>query len=311
MELPEFHEGLAPVQGQRGVGYIDAKGAFAIPPRFQPRAGDFHEGIASIYVQPAPANVLAIARIDHSGKVAFRKDYQNAHPPNSYGPIRTDFSFSEGMLRLSDGNLWGFVDRTFQWVIRPEYSMVSDFHEGPANAHEGRAAEMFIDKTGKEVISLAGRSARGDFNGGLVAVASAAGHPAGLIDRIGQEVVPLKYRMAWSLGEGYGAVATDEGAALDGAALFDSHGKQLTQFKFGWFASSFSGGLLAAGAAGGQGIGYVDVTGAFVIPQQFEQALNFSGALARVLLKSGDFGYVNRKGKVVWSGGHVAACPAT
>lgn len=130
--LPEFHEGLARVNSDRGIGYIDRTGRFAIAPSFQ-ESGDFHDGIASVRVTPVnPGANTAAEWIDRTGKVLVKREYhvEVTNPMVGIPSARTDFS--EGMLRLREGDLWGFVDTTFQWVIPPKYPMVDDFHDGLA-----------------------------------------------------------------------------------------------------------------------------------------------------------------------------------
>jgi hypothetical protein len=92
--------------------------------------------------------------------------------------------------------------------------------------------------------------------------------------------------------------------------LFDSNGKQLTPFKFGFKPGpGFSGGLLLATPPGLPVTwGYINASGVWIIPPQFTDTSGFSSKLARVTLKTGDFGYVNRRGKVVWSGGRMTPC---
>lgn len=146
------------------------------------------------------------------------------------------------------------------------------------------------------------------FSGGLASVTVTIGrdHLWGVINRAGREVVPLKSRFTLTLGEGFAA----GGRLGEGSAIFDSNGGQLTPFQFGFKpGSSFNGGLVPATPAGSAATwGYINASGAWIIPQQFADASSFSGELARVTLKTGDFGYVNRRGKIVWSGGRMTPC---
>jgi hypothetical protein len=304
--LPEFHEGLARARGDNGLlGYIDQMGRFAIAPQFQ-EIGDFHDGIASVAATPVnPAANAAAAWIDHTGKALFKREYhlEAGNPLQGMPSARTDFS--EGMLRLREGDLWGFVDTTFKWVIPPKYLMVDDFHEGLADVWLAGPKEALIDKTGQEGVSLTDMQAGSSFSGGLVSVTSTLDHHWGIINRSGREVIPLKFLSAGPLGDGYSSATKAEGSAL-----FDSHGRQLTPFKFG-FKPAFSGGLVPATLTGpSMTFGYMNASGVWIIPPRFADASGFSGKLARITLKTGDFGYVNRRGKVVWSGGRMTPCMA-
>jgi hypothetical protein len=130
-----------------------------------------------------------------------------------------------------------------------------------------------------------------------------------VIDRTGRDLVPLQYLGAAPLGEGCAAVWNAEGTAV-----FDSQGKQLTPFKFAFGLEDgsfdgFNGGLMPVRTKDDPALGYINASGAWVIPPQFQNAFRFSGELARVKLKTGYFGYVNRRGKIVWTGGSLDPCP--
>ena len=278
--LPQFSEGLARVWGEGGLGYIDQTGRFAIAPQYW-ETGDFHDGIASVAATPvSPGSNAAAAWIDRTGKVLFKREYHLEMGNPLQGPPSARSDFSEGMLRLREGDLWGFVDTTFKWVIPPKYPTVGDFHDGLAEVQLAGLKEAFIDKTGREVVPLTGMQAGSSFSGGLALV-------------------------TFPLGEGYAA------AGRSGeSAIFDRNGKQLTPFKFELNpALGFNGGLVPATPPGLPVTwGYINASGVWIIPPQFADASSFSGRLARVTLKTGDFGYVNRRGKVVWSGGRMTPC---
>jgi len=76
-------------------------------------------------------------------------------------------------------------------------------------------------------------------------------------------------------------------------------------------ASQFSEGL--AGMISPEGKwGYIDRAGRWAIPPQFVKVDDFWGGLARVILERSEvnntveetWGYINRKGEVVWRSGH-------
>jgi hypothetical protein len=65
------------------------------------------------------------------------------------------------------------------------------------------------------------------------------------------------------------------------------------------FAGDFSEGLCAVFIGGNYG--YIDKTGAVVLPPQFGTAEPFIGGLARVRIGN-TFGYIDRSGKFIWQG---------
>jgi hypothetical protein len=165
-QLPQFSEGLARVYGDGGIGYIDQTGRFVIAPQYW-ETGDFHDGIASVAATPAnPGANAAAAWIDRTGKVLFKREYHLEMGNPLQGPPSARTDFSEGMLRLREGDLWGFVDTAFQWVIPPKYRWVDDFHDGLAEVWPEWPKPVFVDQTGREVISLSDKQAASSFSGG-------------------------------------------------------------------------------------------------------------------------------------------------
>lgn len=63
--------------------------------------------------------------------------------------------FSEGLAAVAvgekDKKLWGFIDNTGQWVIRPSYGDASKFYEGLASVKENNKYG-YIDKKGSFII---------------------------------------------------------------------------------------------------------------------------------------------------------------
>jgi hypothetical protein len=275
-----------------------------IPSQFS-NAHDFHDGFASVAVRTTQPGANAAAEwIDRTGKSVYRREAHQEENLLSLRPPSIQADFSEGMLPILEGGLWGVIDRNFHWAIPPRYaSRVGDHHDGLASVWMGGHGE-FIDKTGKTVISMGDGQSGGDFLDGMASV-SDHGVTHGVMDRNGRLVIPIRYSQTESLGEGYAAAG---GPSEGGMAIFDRTGKQLAPFRF-LVVYRFNGGLAPATKGGGHPLyGYVNPAGAWVIPPQFSAAFSFSGDLARVVLKSGDFGYVNRSGKVVWSGGHFNPC---
>lgn len=102
-----FSEGLAiasPLGEHPGIGFINGKGVFVIPPVYSD-ATPFNECIAIVY-----ADNTSIQAIDKTGKVLF-----------SLPDANVAGSFSEGLAPFAvlSGNYlkWGFVDKTGKIVI--------------------------------------------------------------------------------------------------------------------------------------------------------------------------------------------------
>src|SRR5258708_31406779 len=99
-DMAHFQDGLAPVNGAEGSGYIDASGTFVIGPTHewgQPRP--FHDGIACVLMwrEGRPGFIDRQGNrpgfIDHQGNLLFSRQW----PENS---------FSEGLMALPEGGTW-------------------------------------------------------------------------------------------------------------------------------------------------------------------------------------------------------------
>ncbi len=87
--------------------------------------------------------------------------------PISASGVPTSHS-SEGLARVQLGNKYGFIDRSGQMVINPQFGFAESFSEGLARVQLGNKYG-FIDRSGQMVINPQFDSA-GSFSEGLAAV---------------------------------------------------------------------------------------------------------------------------------------------
>lgn len=317
-EWPEFSEGLAPAgsarkSGHIDFGYIDRTGKFVIPPEFA-SAGLFHDGVAVVrtWLDPAGPWEGGPAWINKEGNRLFTGGVKDAA-----------FSFHDGLMpRQSDQNgLWGYVGTKFQWVIPPQFSRAREFSEGLALVqHAGSENGAFIDRTGQPVIDLS-RYGSGrqffDYSDGFARFAkveqlspdSRKLGPWGFIDRSGKEVMPPVFQEARQFTEGHTLVRNGRDWLI-----IDKNGATATtpDIEVGpGFAEGFSTARnFKRGTKGYGDTGFVDPTGAWVIAPQFWSAESFLHGLARVYWLEGEFGYINKRGELVWKGKCRAIPPA-
>jgi hypothetical protein len=250
-----FSDGLAEVRDGRLWGYIDRSGTFVIKPQFQ-WTFPFTEGVASV----RKSVDSEYYPIDKTGK------------PLSITPPDADCHgfviFREGLSECAAGNgLWGYFDHGGRWVISPTFSWAGDFSEGLAYARPpGKRTKWgYIDRKGKWAIRPQFLGA-GCFSEGLAAVRvftfSFPPFKWGFIDRQGHLAIPATY---------------------DGV-------------------TPFCGGL--AFVEKRRKVGFIDRTGQIVVPLQLDAGGYFSGPLAPVVYsdKSGKKhnAYINKKGQIVW-----------
>ena len=132
--------------GDEICAYVNIKGeeCLVIKKDYYYTPGDFHEGVALIYIETANSTSdWTKYAIDAEGNILYSW-------PNE--DVLVLYDFSDGMARFrSEEGLYGYLDKDFNIAIEAAYEEADDFHEG-------RAAVMiddklaYIDKTGNVVI---------------------------------------------------------------------------------------------------------------------------------------------------------------
>lgn len=123
-----FNDELANVLVNDKWGYIGTNGQFVIAPQFD-GAEDFHEGLARVCFAPEGGNCTRsdgkkFGFIDKSGKLII--------------PAKFDYAehFSEGLAMARIEDMYGFVDKSGQWLIAPFYTDAGmAFSEGLARVN--------------------------------------------------------------------------------------------------------------------------------------------------------------------------------
>ena len=295
-----FHDGLASVfEAGKGFGYIDPFGKFVIGPTLEWGWGrQFHEGIASVLIIGKNNERNQAAWINEKGEIIFT----GMGLEGSY--------FSDGLMPMPGNNgKYGFVDKNFKFVIPPQFDLAFEFSEGRAPVSLNRKWG-FIDVSGKlvappkydHVLRFAEGLARVRIDTAIGTVLTWEGpemtytYRHGFIDRDGNEVIPLQFSEATRFSEGYALAAP---ATRQRLGIIDKRAKFVHQPEF-QTAEEFHEGLAAVSVK--RKYGYVDTSGRWVIRPTFERAESFRNGLARVMWKRGFYGYINKRGKVVWKG---------
>jgi hypothetical protein len=278
-DMAHFAEGLAPVIGPDGSGYIDAWGRFVIGPYrswLQPRP--FHDGFAVTLLTGEPGTSNLPALIDRHGRVVL------------FGTtIRETAVFSDERLAASRDGRWGFIDRALNWIIEPSFDDAAAFSEGlgavKLGPHWG-----FVDRSGRLVVPPSYDSVWA-FQDGVARVRQ--GGLIGFVDRDGKSVLPPQFASATSFNDGR-AFASPAHEAL--FSLIDKLGNPLTPAHFET-ASEFAEALAAVCRQGR--CGYIDRGGGWRIEPRFSRAGSFHNGLARVAWDGGH-GYIGKSGRIVW-----------
>ncbi len=281
-------------------GYIDATGHFAIAPVYDwalsfsddvavvnvgGTVGD-HRHIAGADVLWAGVNGGKWMVIDRKGAVLSRVDCDEMG------------SFRDGLAPVRIGGKWGYVDKTGKAVIATTYDGADEFRDGLGAVRIGRQWG-FVDKTGKEVIApaylsrielLGGKILLGvSFSDGLAWVSD--GNSWGVIDHSGKFVIAPQYaNFGRDFSDGLSAVKS-KGKTL----VIDASGHVVAETSYEDILP-FSEGI--ACFKSGQKYGAIDKSGKVVIEPEFDSTFSFSEGLAAVNVGGygGKTGYIDKTG---------------
>jgi hypothetical protein len=138
----KFSEGLANVFKGQLYGYVDTSGKFKIQPNFD-FANPFKEGRAFVGFLYPEEFVTRWAIIDTAGRFITNYIFPQI------------WDFSEGMAAVRDNNAWGFIDKSGEFVIPPQYLYTASFVDGLGWASKKEEKiKGFIDKSGEYKVIL-------------------------------------------------------------------------------------------------------------------------------------------------------------
>ena len=305
-----FSEGLAAVRVGEKWGYINAKGEMVITPQFIGDEGfvnDFSDGTALVFVEDKGF------LIDHSGK-AISKSYAQISETEG------------GDVVIMDGERVGLLGRDGRELLAPVYTEVVPFFE-----HKDR----FLVKTADGVWQLRNdqgcvlaAQASGDTHAqasaqagqcpatprGLPAFANAGVYQAegftietadsqqGMVSPQGKLWFEPRYVDVAALGDGMLLAERTEG----GFVLMDTRSDEQVDVPYQAEVRKMQEGLLHVSKNDLNG--FLDRTGATVVPLQFTSILPFAEGLAAVQ-QDGKWGYVNARGELALPMQYDAAYP--
>jgi hypothetical protein len=175
--INDFSEGLASFEKNKLYGYIDKSLKIAIEPKFN-YAGKFSDGLARVtgldgsdyYIDKTGKKVLDIDGSDFSEGFAFIKSDRKYGFINKSGEtvIQPQFDFAtffyEGLVAVEIDDKWGFVDSNGKTIIPFQFDEVDEFSEGLAGVRL-KDKWGFIDKTGQTIIPFEYEATDGFENG--------------------------------------------------------------------------------------------------------------------------------------------------
>lgn len=290
------------------LGYVDRTGRYVIKPWFT-RAGNFHDGVAQVNLG------YRWWFIDEEGYTVS----EDRLPASMIARPS-----QEELKPASRDGKCGYIDKTGEFVVKPQFGSCQLFHEGlaavvladkwdPNSRTYIRGKWGFIDQTGKFVIKQQFYRVDEGFSEGLAAVeviivevpldnnATYTKTRWGYIDKTGKVVIKPRFGHASEFREGLAVVQLDQWDP-NNLCFIDRTGRRIGNKSFRTVHEFREG--LAAVAYSVEDIsrfwwGFIDKTGEFVIAPQYDEVLaDFHEGLAvvRDLLRSR---LIDKTGRVV------------
>ncbi len=146
-----FVDGLAQVESDEGVGFIDSDGKVVVPLKFDHALLRFSRD-RTVAVADGKAWLIDTTgrRIADLGPW----EWPGLRPEESFGDLAQfvglDDFFADGLIPWPRGDQWGYIDRDGQWVIEPRFESAQLFRGGYASVTSGGRGQL-IDTQGRVV----------------------------------------------------------------------------------------------------------------------------------------------------------------
>ena len=152
--------GLSPSCERGKCGYVDAKGAWVIPPRYD-AAKEFSQGLAAVNVGARGASGVPATPWDRfvgllqTGKFGYspggRWGYVNVEGREVIAPqFQAARRFSENLAAVQLDGEWGYVDRTGTYVVERKFDEAGEFADGRASVRRG-SQRGYVNRRGEVV----------------------------------------------------------------------------------------------------------------------------------------------------------------
>jgi hypothetical protein len=205
------------------------------------------------------------------------------------------------LFAVQQDGKWGYIDRTGNIAIKPQFDSAYSFHDGLAVVHN-TGISGYINQTGNMVLRFPAPPAPkklgirlGSFSEGLASICAEVSATPGsfikyqcrYIDRAGRTTIKPQFDDARVFSEGLAAVRIGERWGY-----INKLGKYKINPQF-MHADDFSDGLALVSD------GFIDNVGNIVIKPGFIVGESFSDGLAPAIIDN-EWGYMDKTGKVVF-----------
>jgi len=228
----DFSNGLASVRVEGRWGFVDRSGNLTIAPRFR-KACPFSEGRAFVLTEEngweyinsegqiiRSENTPEFRELEESafsGGLALIKNHEGIFgfinrtgDPVITPQFSTAKPFSDGYAAVKISDRWGYIDKDKVFLINPRFIAAGDFHEGLAPVRENTNTWGYINQQGEMVIPPRFEEAR-SFSGDRAAVM--LNGRWGYIDTEGAWIRDPEFAEATRFTQGLGRVRLDVGEA--------------------------------------------------------------------------------------------------
>jgi len=211
-----FSDGMAAIQVDGLFGYIDKTGEFVIKPRF-PHGGAFYEGMAQvvvegpcIYMSDGPCGSAQQVPEGTGSRSSGSCKYTFVNRDGNVLAQRFDWTrdFSEGVAPVKVATMWGYIDKSGEFVVQPKFDEAKPFSEGMASVRQN-GKWGFIDRTGLSVIQPR-FTWTSKFSEGLAVVRTDTGSYV-FIDNTGTRAIKQEFDFAGDFYHGLANVVLDAG----------------------------------------------------------------------------------------------------
>ena len=305
---------LFPFKEKGLYGYFNPKGEIVIKPQFS-KARNFKEERAVV-----GKNHLEYY-IDTTGKLINDKGFYIAH------------NFSDGMAAVEEKGKFGFIDKTGKMVIKPQFKKVGHFSEGLApvmvQLKHKKTKRLFpfwgfINKQGKFVIKPRYRNAN-SFSEGLALVYDPVKGTAGFINKQGKYIIKPQFMDGGNFNCGMAPVRIriseiklvpqpkffewryrhfNPQRNIDWAELSTDNGPVFLVYRYREDGKILSVAYMKTKSEKNIKWGYIDKTGKWAIPPQYNRVMGFSESIAHVLVDKGRdkrsvSAYIDKNGETI------------
>ncbi len=299
-DVGDFSNGLARVEHK---GYVDQTGRWVIKQDFW-WAYDFSDGLAQVAVDDPTEKYKKLGFVlDTSGKVITRV---RAHSIGEFSEGLASYvaQGKPGIRKFEPGNfvyrdypgLQGFIDRTGNIVIKPQFAEVGPFIGGLARAVLDGYCFVATRDGGREGTPTTG--VPGDCGGAPADAVSPC--KVGFISTAGDFMIEPRFEAAQDFQDEMAAVRVDGLWGFidtNGALVIPPAFQQVQSFREGLAAVKLNGSW-----------GFIDGSGRLMISPRFEGVEAFSDSLAIAHVGGRSF-YIDRGGRTVIAGPFLEATP--